>query len=354
MVSQAGRRSILPFPTHLHVAMACLPLPQARQCRTISFFLVNGDGKTYITNNLSIIMKHSLLLALSTGMLLVPTVSALEAWAPGIYKQGDGKYVGWYDYQKTGIDDTGLCWAMTASNVIAWWQAHNQSSIPSSVPQGDEIPDYFRLVFDDGGGKAGYAYNWWVTGNLYDDGPPPGWAYFDKNVANDNPGIVEGGFLKNVYDTTAYPIDIIPWSEVASGTYDPYEYSKTIVTALQNGYALTISTEMGSDVPTGHAYTLWGVTYDITANGYELTSLWLTNSDDINGDLGLYQVEAKCMYADKNGGTGSVIFYEPNADIARTMMEVSGLRTAPLSVPEPASATLSLLALAAMACRRRR
>ena len=197
----------------------------------------------------------------STVALLACGISApaAEVWAPGIYKQGD-EYVGWYDYQKKGINsgpeaDTGLCWAMTASNVIAWWQAHNQSSITPSVPQGKEVPDYFRLVFEDGGGKARYAYKWWVTGE-WDVEKSDGWAYFDKGVANDNPALIEGGFLKDVYDITAYPIDIISWSEVASGTYNPYEYSKTIVTALQNGYALTISTDMGSNAPTGHAYTL--------------------------------------------------------------------------------------------------
>ena len=57
----------------------------------------------------------------STVALLACGISApaAEVWAPGIYKQGD-EYVGWYDYQKTGTDDTGLCWAMTSPFPQKW------------------------------------------------------------------------------------------------------------------------------------------------------------------------------------------------------------------------------------------
>ncbi len=290
-------------------------------------------------------MKHSLLLALSTGMLLVPTVSALEAWAPGIYKQGD-EYVGWYDYHKSGSNDgvmadTAMCWAASASNVISWWQNLNISSTTSSVPQNEEIFDTFRAIYTNGGGKAYYAYEWWVNGN-WSVPTGSGWAGIDKGMPTEYTAYANGGFLSEVYDTSLYPITI------ATSSNNPYSYSKAVVNALSNGYALTLSVENSG---VAHAYTLWGAEYDITSNGYELTAVWLTNSDDINNEPEMFRKDVICSYSEKNGGTGSVAFDE---NMGATFAQVSGLRSAPRSVPEPASAALSLLALAGLACRRRR
>ena len=58
--------------------------------------------------------------------------------------------------------DTAMCWAASASNVVSWWQNLNISSITSSVPQNEEIFDTFRAIYTNGGGKAAYAYQWWI------------------------------------------------------------------------------------------------------------------------------------------------------------------------------------------------
>lgn len=266
--------------------------------------------------------------------------TAAEVWAPGVSRSG-----GWYDYHKTGSNngamaDTAMCWAASASNVISWWQNHNKASITSSVPQNGAIFDTFRTIFTNGGGKAAYAYEWWVTGE-WNAPEGSGWASIDKAAAQNNPHLANGGFLRNVYDTLLNPISII------SSSNNPYTYSEAVVKALQSGYALTLSTENSG---VAHAYTLWGAEYKITNNGYELTSVWLTNSDDIYNEPAMFNQAVVCEYsAGKNQGT---VHFDGNMGV--TMTAVAGLRTALLSIPEPASATLTILALVGLAGKRRR
>ena len=120
-----------------------------------------------------------------------------------------------------------------------------------------------------------------------------------------------------------------------------------MVEALKDGYALTLSVENNG---VAHAYTLWGAEYDITSNGYELTSLWLTDSDDINNDHKIFNQEVECAYS-PDKGYGAVIF---TSNMGPKLMQASGLRVEPVYIPEPATATLSLAALLGLAARRRR
>ncbi len=276
--------------------------------------------------------------ALLAGGLAAP---AAEVWAPGVSQEE-----GWYDYHKSGSNDgvmadTAMCWAASASNVISWWQNLNISSITSSVPQNEEIFDTFRGIYTNGGGKAYYAYEWWVNGN-WSAPTGSGWAGIDKGMPTEYTAYTNGGFLSKEYDTNAYPITI------ATSSNNPYAYSEAVVNALSSGYALTLSVENSG---VAHAYTLWGAEYDITSNGYELTAVWLTNSDDINNEPQLLRKDVICSYSEKNGGTGSVAFDE---NMGATFMAVAGLCTAPVVIPEPTTAVLSLAALLGLAVRRRR
>ncbi|MBQ8478937.1 MAG: IdeS/Mac family cysteine endopeptidase [Akkermansia sp.] len=237
--------------------------------------------------------------------------------------------------------DTAMCWAASASHVISWWQNHNKASLSASVPQNEKVFDTFKGVYTNGGGKSAYAYEWWVNG----DWSAPrngGCASVDKGMPSEYIASANGGFLKGIYDTKAYPITI------ASSSNNPYAYSEAVVKALQDGYALSVSVENSG---IAHAYTLWGAEYEITGNGYELTSVWLTDSDDINNSPRLFKQGVVCLYSEKNGGTGSVAF---NTNMGPQLMAVSGLRVEPVSIPEPATAVLSLSALLGLVSKRRR
>ena len=268
--------------------------------------------------------------------------SAAEVWAPGVSQEG-----GWYDYHKTGSNDgvmadTAMCWAASASNVISWWQNLNISRITSTVPQNEEIFDTFRGIYTNGGGKAYYAYEWWVNGN-WSAPSGSGWAGIDKGMPQKYTSYANGGFLSKVYDTSLYPITI------ATSSNNPYSYSEAVVNALSSGYALTLSVENSG---VAHAYTLWGAEYEITSKGYELTAVWLTNSDDIDNAPDLFRKDVICTYVEKGGvGTGSVAFDE---NMGATFTQVAGLRSAPIVIPEPASAVLSIAAMLGLAARRRR
>ena len=238
--------------------------------------------------------------------------------------------------------DTAMCWAASASNVISWWQNHNIASITSSVPQNENVFNTFKGVYTNGGGKAYYAYEWWVNGN-WSAPTSSGWAIIDKGMEEEYTFYSNGGFLKELYDTEVYPITI------ATNSNNPYTYSEAVVNALGDGYALTLSVE---NTGMAHAYTLWGAEYEITSNGYELTAVWLTNSDDINNEPQLFCKDVVCTYTEKGGvGTGSVAFDE---NMGATFTAVAGLRTAPVIIPEPATAVLGFAALLGLVARRRR
>ena len=277
-------------------------------------------------------------LLLLAGALLAP---AAEVWAPGVSRDG-----GWYDYHKSGSNDgpmadTAMCWAASASNVISWWQNLNSFSLETSVPKNEAVFDTFRGVFTNGGGKAKYAYDWWINTGSWLAPSGSGWASIDKGMPEEYNAYTNGGFIYGLYDTTDYPITI------ATSSNNPYAYSEAVVKAIGSGYALTLSVENSG---VAHAYTLWGAEYEITDNGYELTAVWLTNSDDIYNEPQLYREEVICTYVAAKD-SGSVAF---DGNMGATLMEVSGLRVDPALIPEASSAALGLVALVALLHKRRR
>ena len=276
---------------------------------------------------------------------MLPVASAAEAWAPGVSREG-----GWVDYDKDAInkpymDDEGMCWAAAASNVITWWQNHNADQLTSSSLPTHNAWDVYRLVYLNIGGVPSNAFNWYINGISRDQYDVPQYGFgsvmdaevYDNTKEFNIQWYFDGGFLSGVYSTAENPVLL------SVGNSDSYALCRRIVDAIESGYALVLSAS-------SHALTLWGVEYEETDKGTVITKAWVTDSDDYQNAL----VESS-QFSVKSGSDGNAVAMKlPTYGDGTSFVysAISGMRTD--IIPEPATGTLSLLALAALAARRRR
>ena len=289
-----------------------------------------------------------------------------EVWAPGVSWEG-----GWYDfnkYSKGGVsngtseymkDDSLMCWAVSASNVIAWWQEQNNVKSEysySTIPQGKDIHQTFVAVFDNDGGNPAPAFQWWINGNtqyLPDRTVFPGddkssWTSIDGVTYH--PGwFYNGGFLTDPYYTSTpfYSIsdsdNPVTIANSSSGTLTVQ--NRAIVDALSSGYALSLEVSTNDGSLPGHAITLWGVEYTEAANGdITLTKAYITDSDDYYSGIVSAGVDGK-----------GYLYGMKIANLAYKITRADGLRT--IAIPEPSAfgllAGLGAFALAVSRRRRR-
>lgn len=71
-------------------------------------------------------------------------LAAIPSQGEVIWTNGVSQESGWYDVNKTGDNDSGLCWAASAANIAEWWQ---QKADPSQIPAG--TPQGAQNIFDD-------------------------------------------------------------------------------------------------------------------------------------------------------------------------------------------------------------
>ena len=282
--------------------------------------------------------------------------AAQQVWAPGVSAK-----TGWYDYNKQVqegdyMGDTGLCWAYSASNVISWWQAQNADTLTASgvnVPQNEQIVKTFIGVFKNVGCWPSAAYEWYIKGGEDCELNKNADSYKDYGVLDlkdtsevamqlgltgfDIKDLAEGGILKDVFkDSTT----------IIFGVYyknNPFAFAEKIIQAIKDGYALSLSVDIN------HSYTLWGVEYEETDKGLMITKAWITDSDDVN-NTGSGLVEKKIAYSEKEGDSG--LYFDEN--FGAVWENLAGIRTTATLIPEPGTATLTLMALAGLALRRRR
>ena len=284
---------------------------------------------------------------LAFSLLLHPAlIQAAEAWAPGVSRED-----GWYDYDKAGINDgpmadTAMCWAASSSNIISWWQNLNSEKLTGTVLPDEDPWTVFRTVYNNIGGTPTNAINWWINGLKTDANGSPIFSEEELDLSQEdkNKGNVfwfEGGFLKDVYDTSQHSVLI---ASNANGSNK--NFAKNIVDAINSGYALSISV-YNSGV--AHSYTLWGVEYD--SETYNISKAWITDSDDKVGTGDAPTLIEKNVACTQKGDTFSVHFDE---NFGAEWRYAAGLWTA--SIPEPS--TFSLIAgigvLALVASRRSR
>lgn len=261
-------------------------------------------------------------------------VQADEIWVNGVSKEN-----GWHDANKTHADDStgngaqtddNMCYAAAAANVLAWWQ--NQFIIPDTVPQGvDNIWQTFvRHSTDGSGGPFPYAIEWWLTGKINSS------VYSNLLTPHD------GYFSQYTDDQTIY---------TPAGTNNfvckiNKPTAAAIIDAMCSGKAITLATS-------AHTVTLWGIEY---SNGV-ISKFWVTDSDD-------YTMQPELLAAAAGGTDGAYTLRLGEKDynittaftIDPSVSEKWGMekKSSDGTVPEPTTATLSLLALAALCTRRRR
>lgn len=276
------------------------------------------------------------------------TQAADTAWTHGVTAEG-----GWYDANKTREDDgkedwmwnivypkdpTGngaktddkMCYAASAANLLAWWQAQYQPV--DGAPQG--VDNIWKTFVDnslkDSGGTMPAAVQWWLTGNSYIDLAPTD-GFYKTYVAG-----------QELFDTTKDNLFI---STIAAT-------KQALVDALNSGKGVSLLTK-NLKSGGGHALTLWGLEHE---NGV-ITKMWITDSDDYTMKPELIEV---AMNPDSPDGAYTFVLgtdtflLEKAYTIDPSVSDGWGLERVQSNIPEPTTSTLSLLALAGLAARRRR
>ncbi|MDO5463473.1 MAG: hypothetical protein Q4F40_00925 [Akkermansia sp.] len=314
-------------------------------------------------------ISHLLLCALLS---IVPTLSADTLWVRGVNQTS-----GWYDINKTlvNVNDDELCFAAAATNLITWWQ--NQLPVtPAGVPQSNEAiwARYLAGSNKDAAGDVAAAVQWWLTGVYI---PTNNTEYLRSSYgvgASSQLTAFEGYYYKDYifplahayasrysnYDTAlrnAYTDEFRAFMHFRAVSED---VSSNILCAIQKGMGVAVG--LAADTANlAHAITLWGVDYSETEG---ITALWLTDSDDaqyeIHEDSGLFSVAVTeingRLYLDEKSEGNWYVDSETSGVYVNHIyaLNPAEARDWGLPVPEPATATLSLMALMGLAARRRR
>ncbi|MGN0884617.1 MAG: PEP-CTERM sorting domain-containing protein [Candidatus Spyradosoma sp.] len=310
--------------------------------------------------------------ALPLAAAIVPFARAEEFWLPGVSMAG-----GYIDINKSEDifhgPDSKMCWAATASNVIAWWQSQAAASaIPAGTPRTQaEIYKAFTDSFKNVGRGTDVAWEWYFGGcNLSN-------INYDGDSSND----VEGDFKISdprnsgrywedyVNETCGWTSEGLPswikWGNLADISADQL-YAKNAAGVLTDmlatgPVALSIVYGDSSKYPSGHAITLWGIEYE----GELLKTIYFTDSDDYAENELItrtvtYNKEKIPEKVDPSDSTKVTpgwdkYWYSINLDGTATLSSWSALAL-PVPVPEPSAFALlaGLGALALAGTRRRR
>jgi hypothetical protein len=202
------------------------------------------------------VMRVIRLRLLAIVLLAVFVVAGMNAaWAAQVdyfnsYLTFGGNYYDAEKMPKNYSQDSLMCWAAAASNVLSYtgWAT-------TSLFQTDDIFKYYQDHWTNDGGLMEYGWNWWFSGVNPMQGQPD-WSQVDV------PG---GGFFPTRNFSTYYHHQ--ETTNLALSAIDSY---------LHSGYG--VSAGIYTDSGGGHAITIWGYRYN-SSNGAYL-GVWITDSDD--------------------------------------------------------------------------
>lgn len=314
-------------------------------------------------------MKLTYLFALSLGLSVAhATAGAVNTgnftgtvWANGV-SQADG----WYDANKIdnsdGDADDYMCYAASASNLIAWWQnGGNVNTVPSTTPT--ELDDIWQTFLDNNldyeeGGDTLASINWWISG-VYAPETKEEWNRYFADESRENLPLTLAPFSGYYFDQ--YGLTKTDLEDFLADVWniEESEESASVIslefTELFNDGAGISLAIVSDETEMAHAITLWGAEY---VNG-NLAKLWLTDSDDYDTTVDPYLFSADVKIAYDDNGVEKIYFVDDDLYGEGTYIHSVYAIDSTLSqewqlIPEPTTATLSLLALAGLAARRRR
>lgn len=194
---------------------------------------------------------------------------------------------GWYDCNKTSdyVDDSKLCWAATASNLLHWWMNHNQKYIEAYDAEfGREYEDYerplsmfvpmtyenqnhseifnfFKRYYADEAGWTASGVNWFING--------------EPSYPINNTAVGFQGFFKHLFT---------PKDEIVIGYkgVNRKKFNNLFKDAFQNDKAIGFVTAGFFTFGTGlHAMTIWGAEFD--EHG-EVAYIYICDNNNADGD----------------------------------------------------------------------
>ena len=239
-------------------------------------------------------MKLKHLFALSLGLAFGSSFAEAATYTGSFWTDGVSESGGWYDAEKTRVEDMddNMCYAASASNLIAWWQNGKVgSTLTSDAPR--QLEDIWKEFVSNNqiqneGGDALSSINWWVSG-VYMPKTPEEWERYymkkDEWGGDDLPltlpereGYYYDQYALNQQKLSELFIDVV--------TEDTRVTEIDFAQLLKGGCGISLGIETAS-VPTdgedddehvaGHAITLWGVEY---GEDGKLSTIWITDSDD--------------------------------------------------------------------------
>lgn len=285
-------------------------------------------------------------------------------WADGVSENG-----GWYDANKNdpwnGDADDLMCYAACAANLIAWWQNSEQSKhLTSSAPK--DIDSIWETYVSSNqiytmGGDTPSAINWWISG-VYAPTSDAEWSrYYTEKLKEELPLTLApvNGYYFNQYGLTNKDLSDLIFDAWLYGEWSKDGAAEIDFKSMFDSGACISLAIMAESTELAHAITLWGVEYEEGV----LTKLWLTDSDDadISEDPRLFGASVtmgengKIYITGTDNDTDDWLYYGSADVYIDSVYAINSLASAAWQlVPEPATATLSLLALAGLAARRRR
>jgi hypothetical protein len=192
---------------------------------------------------------------ISFGKRLIPVVFLLAILVSAVPALGDTYFIynqwggTWHDANKTRTDDSLMCWAASASDILAWGKWNT-----ATYNTDTQIFQNFKDHWTNKLGYAMYAWRWWLNGT-----PPPNNYYAYIDVAGAGNYFPDANFSD--YYTGKATTNIMPY----------------IDQMMNNGDGVSLVLSKGSS---SHAVTCWGFDYNLVNGVKNYTSLYITDSDD--------------------------------------------------------------------------